>query len=149
MQKYKRVFTIVLDSLGIGEMKDSPEFGDEGVNTLRHIAEHTENFHIPNLQRLGIANLCELPNVSSVQIPMAKYAKLNEKSLGKDTMTGHWEMMGIYTVKPFQTFTETGFPKELIDELEKEPDARLLEIRVQVARRFWRSLRRKRFKRDI
>ena len=126
MQKYKRVFTIVLDSLGIGEMKDSPEYGDEGVNTLRHIAEHTENFHIPNLQRLGIANLCELPNVSSVQMPMAKYAKLNEKSLGKDTMTGHWEMMGIYTVKPFQTFTETGFPKELIDELEKRTGRKVI-----------------------
>ena len=126
MQKYKRVFTIVLDSLGIGEMKDSPEYGDEDVNTLRHIAERTEDFHIPNLQRLGIANLCELPNVQPVQMPMAKYAKLNEKSLGKDTMTGHWEMMGIYTVKPFQTFTDTGFPQELIDELEQRTGRKVI-----------------------
>ena len=126
MQKYRRIFTIVLDSLGIGEMKDSSEYGDEGVNTLRHIAEHTEDFHIPNLQRLGIANLCELPNIYPAQKPMAKYAKLNEKSLGKDTMTGHWEMMGIYTVKPFQTFTETGFPQELIDELEKRTGRKII-----------------------
>ena len=119
MRKYKRIFTIVLDSLGIGEMKDSSQYGDEGVNTLGHIAEYTKDFHIPNLQKLGIANLCELQNVLPSQKPMAKYAKLNEKSLGKDTMTGHWEMMGIYTDKPFQTFTETGFPQELIEELEK------------------------------
>lgn len=119
MKKYKRIFTIVLDSLGIGEMKDSSEYGDEGVNTLRHIAERAVDFNIPTLQKFGIANLCELPNISSVPAPMAKYTKLNERSLGKDTMTGHWEMMGLYTDKPFQTFTETGFPQELIEELEK------------------------------
>ena len=119
MKKYKRIFTIVLDSLGIGEMNDSSDFGDVGVNTLGHIAEHTKDFHIPNLQKLGIANLCELKGVPPVAEPIGKYTKLSERSLGKDTMTGHWEMMGIYTDKPFQTFTETGFPKELIDELSK------------------------------
>ena len=117
--QYKRIFTIVLDSLGIGEMADSKEYGDIGVNTLGHIAEHTEDFKIPNLQKLGIANLCELQGVEPVEKPLGKYTKLNEKSLGKDTMTGHWEMMGIYTDKPFQTFTEHGFPQELIDELSK------------------------------
>lgn len=117
MKKYKRIFTIVLDSLGIGEMKDSSNYGDVGVNTLGHIAEYTKDFHIPNLQKLGLANLCELKNVSAISQPIGKFAKLNERSLGKDTMTGHWEMMGIYTDKPFQTFTETGFPQELIDEL--------------------------------
>ena len=126
MQKYKRIFTIVLDSLGIGEMKDSPQYGDEGANTLQHIAECTGDLNIPNLQKLGIANLCTLPNVSSVQAPMAKYAKLNERSLGKDTMTGHWEMMGIYTQKPFQTFTDTGFPQELIEELEKRTGRKII-----------------------
>ena len=120
MRNYKRIFTIVLDSLGIGEMADSKEYGDIGVNTLGHIAEHTENFNIPNLQKLGIANLCELQGVEPVENPLGKYAKLNEKSLGKDTMTGHWEMMGIYTDKPFQTFTDHGFPQELIDELSKQ-----------------------------
>lgn len=119
VKKYKRIFTIVLDSLGIGEMEDSKDYGDVGVNTLGHIAEQTEDFKIPNLQKLGLANLCDLKGVVPVENPMGKYAKLNEKSLGKDTMTGHWEMMGIYTEKPFQTFTETGFPKELIDELSK------------------------------
>lgn len=119
MKRYKRIFTIVLDSLGIGEMADSKEYGDIGVNTLGHIAERTEDFHIPNLQKLGIANLCELAHVEAIENPIGKYTKLNEKSLGKDTMTGHWEMMGIYTDKPFQTFTEHGFPQELIDELSK------------------------------
>ena len=119
MKKYKRIFTIVLDSLGIGEMADSKDYGDVGVNTLGHIAEYTEDLSIPNLQQLGIANLCELKGVQAVENPLGKYAKLNEKSVGKDTMTGHWEMMGIYTDKPFQTFTENGFPKELIDELSK------------------------------
>lgn len=119
MKQYKRIFTIVLDSLGIGEMADSKEYGDVGVNTLGHIAEHTKDFKIPNLQKLGLANLCDLKGVESVEKPLGKYAKLNEMSLGKDTMTGHWEMMGIYTEKPFQTFTDTGFPQELIDELSK------------------------------
>ena len=119
MNKYKRIFTIVLDSLGIGEMDDSKDYGDSGVNTLGHIAEYTERLNIPNLQKLGIANLCQLKGVQAVEKPLGKYAKLNEKSVGKDTMTGHWEMMGIYTDKPFQTFTEHGFPKELIDELSK------------------------------
>ncbi len=119
MNKYKRIFTIVLDSLGIGEMDDSKDYGDSGVNTLGHIAEYTERLNIPNLQKLGIANLCELKGVQAVEKPLGKYAKLNEKSVGKDTMTGHWEMMGIYTDKPFQTFTEDGFPKELIDELSR------------------------------
>lgn len=119
MQNYKRIFTIVLDSLGIGEMKDSPDYGDMGVNTLGHIAEQTKDFHIPNLQKLGLANLCELDGVPAVAKPLGKYAKLREKSVGKDTMTGHWEMMGLHTTKPFQTFSENGFPQELIDELSK------------------------------
>ena len=82
MGKYKRIFTVVLDSLGIGEMKDSSEYGDVGVNTLGHIAENTKDFQIPNLQKLGIANLCELDGVLPIEYPLGKYAKLNEKSLG-------------------------------------------------------------------
>ena len=119
MKRYKRIFTIVLDSLAIGEMADSKEYGDTGVNTLGHIAEHTKDLKIPNLQKLGLANLCQLKGVEPAKQPLGKYTKLNEKSLGKDTMTGHWEMMGIYTDKPFQTFTENGFPQELINELSK------------------------------
>lgn len=119
MRKYKRIFTIVIDSLGIGEMDDSSDYGDVGVNTLGNIAEQTKDFHIPNLQKLGIANLCDLKGVKPVTKPLGKYAKLNEKSNGKDTMTGHWEMMGLHITKPFKTFTENGFPQELIDELSR------------------------------
>lgn len=117
--RYKRIFTIVLDSLGIGAMKDSPDYGDAGVDTLGHIADKTENLQIPNLQRLGIANLKKLHGIEPVEEPLGCYMRLEERSCGKDTMTGHWEMMGLRVTKPFKTFTETGFPKELIDELEK------------------------------
>lgn len=116
---YQRIFTIVLDSLGIGAMEDSPKYGDVGVDTLGHIAAHREHLQIPNLQRLGIANLKSLQGVEPVEHPLADYMRLQEKSCGKDTMTGHWEMMGLYVTKPFKTFTETGFPRELIEELEK------------------------------
>lgn len=118
MKKINRVFVIVIDSLGIGAMEDSPSFGDVGVNTLGHISETVETLAIPNLQKLGLANIIPLKQVASVEEPLAYYTKLEEKSLGKDTMTGHWEMMGLEVTKPFQTFTEHGFPKELIEELE-------------------------------
>jgi phosphopentomutase len=107
-------------------MPDSEKYGDVGVDTLGHIAENTKDFNIPNLRKLGIANLHNLNGVAAVEKPMAKFTKLNEKSLGKDTMTGHWEMMGIYTTKPFITFTENGFPKELIDELSKRTGRKII-----------------------
>ena len=119
MKRYKRIFTIVIDSLGIGAMDDAEKYGDIGVNTLGHIAESVDRLNIPNLQKLGIANLCKLKNIEPVAKPLGYYGELKETSVGKDTMTGHWEMMGLNIDKPFQTFTETGFPKELIDELEK------------------------------
>ena len=118
MQKFNRVFVVVMDSLGVGSMEDSPKFGDVDVNTLGHISEVVDSFEIPNLQKLGVANLIPLKNVAPVENPLGYYAKLNETSNGKDTMTGHWEMMGLNIEKPFQTFTETGFPPELIAELE-------------------------------
>lgn len=117
--RYKRIFTVVLDSLGIGAMKDSPDYGDAGVDTLGHIAEETENLQIPNLQRLGMANLKSLHGIEPAKNPLGCYMRLEERSCGKDTMTGHWEMMGLHVTKPFKTFTENGFPKELIDELER------------------------------
>ena len=119
MKEYKRVFVIVIDSLGIGAMPDGEKFGDVGVNTLGHISESVENFHIPTLQKLGMANLTPLRQVPAVENPLGYQAALRERSNGKDTMTGHWEIMGIETKKPFKTFTEHGFPKELIEELEK------------------------------
>ena len=118
-KKYKRIFTIVIDSLGVGALDDASAYGDAGTDTLGHIAEYASSLEIPNLKKLGIANLHSLKGMEPEEHPMGYYAKLNEASTGKDTMTGHWEMMGLHITKPFQTFTETGFPKELIDELSK------------------------------
>ncbi len=126
MKKYRRIFTVVLDSLGVGQAPDSPQYGDVGVDTLGHISEKMESFHIPNLQKLGIANLHPLKQVAPTEHPMARFAKLQEKSLGKDTMTGHWEMMGLYITQPFKTFTDTGFPPELIEELEKRTGRKII-----------------------
>lgn len=117
--RFNRVFVIVLDSLGIGPMADSARFDDAGADTLGHISETVEHLDIPNLQRLGLANLKDLKQVKPAEHPEGYFMAMNEASNGKDTMTGHWEMMGIRTDKPFITFTEHGFPKELIDELEK------------------------------
>lgn len=118
-KKYKRIFTIVIDSLGAGAMPDAAEYGDSGTDTLGHISESVDSFVIPNLQKLGMANLHPLKQVEAVAKPLAHYGKLREASTGKDTMTGHWEMMGLHITKPFKTFTDTGFPPELIAELEK------------------------------
>lgn len=117
MGKYKRVFTIVVDSLGAGALPDAADYGDAGTDTLGHISQYRKEFHIPNLQKIGIANLHPLKQVPAVEKPMGYYTYLYEASTGKDTMTGHWEMMGLHITKPFKTFTETGFPKELLDEL--------------------------------
>ena len=117
--KYKRIFTIVIDSLGIGAMEDAAMYGDEGSDTLGHIDEKMESFHIPNLRKLGLANLHPLKHVARIEEPIGLYTRLKEQSAGKDTMSGHWEMMGLRIQKPFQTFSENGFPKELIAELEK------------------------------
>ena len=117
--RFNRVFVIVLDSLGIGAMADAAKFDDVGADTLGHISDTVEHLNIPNLQKMGLANLKALKQVKPVDAPIAYYMAMNEASNGKDTMTGHWEMMGIRTDKPFITFTEHGFPKELIDELQK------------------------------
>ena len=119
MEKFRRIFVIVADSLGVGAMPDSPAFGDVGVNTLGHISQTADSFHIPTLQKLGLANITPLKQVPPASAPLAYYGKLCEKSNGKDTMTGPWEMMGLEVTRPFKTFTETGFPPELIRELEK------------------------------
>lgn len=117
MKKYKRIFTIVVDSLGVGALNDAADYGDVGTDTLGHISQSVETFEIPNLQKLGMANLHPLKQVAPVEKPMAYFTKMREASTGKDTMTGHWEMMGLHITTPFRTFTETGFPQELLDEL--------------------------------
>ncbi len=117
MKRYRRIFTVVIDSLGVGALPDAADYGDEGTDTLGHIARQMDTFHIPNLTKLGIANLHPLKQVEAIDRPLGYYTYLHEASTGKDTMTGHWEMMGLHITKPFRTFTENGFPKELLDEL--------------------------------
>lgn len=119
MKKYKRIFTVVLDSVGIGAASDAEAFGDAGADTLGHISRQVPGMKIPHLQSLGIANVHRLPHVRAAESTLGYYARLREASNGKDTMTGHWEMMGLHITTPFKTFTETGFPKELIDELSR------------------------------
>ena len=119
MKKYKRIFTVVLDSVGIGAAGDAEAFGDAGADTLGHISRQVPGMKIPHLQSLGIANVHRLPHVRAAESTLGYYARLREASNGKDTMTGHWEMMGLHITTPFKTFTETGFPKELIDELSR------------------------------
>ena len=114
-KKYKRVFLIVLDSVGVNHAIDSEKYGDKGANTLGHVIEKT-NVDLPNLSKFGFVNLALNKNDDVI----AYYTRGNEISNGKDTLTGHLELMGIETKKPFKTFTETGFPKELILELERQ-----------------------------
>ena len=126
--KYHRIFTIVIDSFGIGAMDNAADYGDVGCDTFGHIADKVPEIKIPNLIRMGLTQLHPAPVLTSPQPSecIGKYARLNEKSNGKDTMTGHWEMMGLEIKTPFQTFTDTGFPKELIEALEKETGHRVI-----------------------
>lgn len=130
MEKFSRIFVVVLDSLGVGAMPDAADFGDAGANTLGHIAAFRKQkrnpLQIPNLEKLGIGNILSLEGVKAAQNPLACYSAMRETSNGKDTMTGHWEMMGLNTVKPFKTFTEHGFPHELIQELEKRTGKKII-----------------------
>ena len=126
MSEYTRVFAIVLDSLGIGAMPDSRRFGDVGVDTFGHILERMGTLDIPNLQKLGFLNLHCGSGMSGAERPLGRYMRMAEASNAKDTMAGHWEMMGIRTESPFHTFTDTGFPPELIAELEKRCGKRVI-----------------------
>lgn len=106
-----------MDSVGIGEAPDAEKFGDKGADTLGHIAERMNGLNMPNLAKLGLSNIREIKGVPVAERPLAHYTKMQEASVGKDTMTGHWEIMGLNIDTPFQTFPQ-GFPKELIDEIE-------------------------------
>ena len=114
---FDRIFLIVCDSLGFGRATDASDFGDGDVDTIGHVAEAVGGLHIPNMERLGAGALRPVLGVRS-DICDGVVARLSERSRGKDTITGHWEMMGIVTDEPFITFTDTGFPDELIAELE-------------------------------
>ena len=118
--KFNRIFLIVCDSMGIGNAKDAKKYNDFGANTVGHICSICDGLNIPTLQNLGFGNLGDFKGVAKTQNPQAYILKLNEASNGKDTMTGHWEMMGLKTEKPFITFTETGFPQEFIELFEEK-----------------------------
>ncbi|WP_019244455.1 MULTISPECIES: phosphopentomutase [Bacillus] len=118
MKKFKRVHLIVMDSVGIGEAKDAAQFNDVGSHTLQHIAEYMNGLNVPNLAKLGLSNIEEILGVPKSDEPLAYYTKLQEKSVGKDTMTGHWEIMGLNIDKPFNVFPN-GFPAELIKQIEE------------------------------
>lgn len=100
---YKRIHLVVLDSVGIGEAPDAKEFGDEGANTLGHIAE-VAGLSVPNMQKMGLGNIAPLTGIDPVETPKAYYTKLEEQSVGKDTMTGHWEISGLRIDTPFRVF---------------------------------------------
>lgn len=119
MYKYNRIFTIVLDSLGIGNGRDAKEYHDENTNTLKHICDHFDSIQLTNLEGLGLGELGDFKGIYKLPGFLGDVAKLNEISNGKDTMTGHYEMMGLKVEKPFKTFTESGFPKAFIEEFER------------------------------
>lgn len=117
-RKYERVFLIVMDSVGIGALPDAKQYDDEGADTIGHIAAEMGGLNLPNLDRLGLSHIKDYKGATKPTVPLAYYGKMEEASVGKDTMTGHWEIMGLYIDQPFRTFPK-GFPQELLDELEK------------------------------
>ncbi|MGO4180977.1 phosphopentomutase [Paenibacillus sp. TAF43_2] len=123
--RFKRIFVIVMDSVGIGEAPDAEKFGDTGSHTLRHIAEKMNGLHVPVLSKLGLSHIDQIPGVPKVEQPLAYFTKMQEASNGKDTMTGHWEIMGIKIDVPFKVFPE-GFPNELINELEQKTGRKVI-----------------------
>ncbi|MBR7553313.1 phosphopentomutase [Allobacillus sp. GCM10007491] len=116
---FKRVFLIVMDSVGIGEAPDAKEFNDVGADTLGHIAEKMNGLNMPNMSKLGLSNIREIQGIEKAEQPQAHFTKMEEASSGKDTMTGHWEMMGLRIDQPFRTFPD-GFPNELIEKIESK-----------------------------
>ena len=123
---YKRIFVIVMDSVGCGYTEKSIEYGDINVNTIKHISEYNNGITLPTLEKLGFGNLTNIIGVNKNNNTIGAYGYMDELSIGKDTLTGHWEMMGIKTTTPFKTFTDTGFPKELIDKIEKETGHKII-----------------------
>lgn len=116
----KRAIVMVIDSMGTGAMPDCREFNDiPECNTLRNVCKFNNGLNVPNMEKMGLGNIQDYMGISNVENPTAQYGIMEEKSKGKDTTTGHWEMAGIISAKPFATFPN-GFPKELVDEFVKE-----------------------------
>ena len=122
---YKRVFLIVMDSVGIGESPDAEKYNDKGADTFGHIAEHCNGLHMPNMAKLGLSNIREIKGIDKAEKPLAYYTKMQEASAGKDTMTGHWEIMGLNIDTPFNVFPD-GFPEELISQLEEKTGRKII-----------------------
>ncbi|XJZ26109.1 phosphopentomutase [Bacillota bacterium Lsc_1132] len=125
LHPFKRIFLIVMDSVGIGEAPDAEKFGDKGADTLGHIAEKMNGLHMPNIGKLGLSNIRPIKGIEKAEKPLAVYTKMREASNGKDTMTGHWEIMGLNIKTPFKVFPD-GFPEELIAELEKRTGRKVI-----------------------
>lgn len=123
--KFKRVHVIVMDSVGIGEAPDAKAFGDEGSHTLRHTAEAVNGLNVPHLEKLGLGHIEDLPGIEKNTSPLAFYGKMQEASVGKDTMTGHWEIMGLNIDQPFKVYPN-GFPEELIRQLEEKTGRKVI-----------------------
>jgi phosphopentomutase len=122
---YKRIFLVVMDSVGIGEAPDAEQFGDKGSDTLGHIAEKMNGLNMPNMGKLGLSHIREIKGIEKVEKPLAFYTKMQEASNGKDTMTGHWEIMGLNIQTPFRVFPD-GFPEDLISELESRTGRKVI-----------------------
>ncbi|TYR82523.1 phosphopentomutase [Priestia megaterium] len=122
---YKRIFLIVMDSVGIGESPDAEKYNDKGADTLGHIAEHRNGLNMPALGKLGLSNIREIKGIQKAEKPLAFYTKMQEASAGKDTMTGHWEIMGLRIDTPFNVFPD-GFPDELISQLEEKTGRKII-----------------------
>lgn len=122
---FKRIHLVVMDSVGIGEAPDAKSFGDEGSDTLGHIAERMGGLKMPNMEKLGLSNIRPIKGISPVDKPTAHFGKLQEASVGKDTMTGHWEIMGLNIDKPFKVYPD-GFPQELIQALEEKTGRKVI-----------------------
>lgn len=122
---FDKITVIVLDSVGIGELPDADKFGDKGSHTLGHILEKVPGTRLPNMQKLGLGNIAELPGLAPAEQPAAYFGKMAEVSSGKDTMTGHWELMGLKIETPFQTYPN-GFPRDLVARFEQETGRKMI-----------------------
>lgn len=129
MSPFNRVFLIVLDSVGIGAAKDAHLYGDEGANTLGNIAKWMGGLNLPQLEQLGLGNIAPIQGVEPTDTPLAYYTKMAEASVGKDTMTGHWELAGLHINQPFRTFPN-GFPATLINEIERRTNRKVIGNKV-------------------
>lgn len=123
--RFDRIALIVLDSVGIGEMPDAASFGDAGASTIAHIIERVKDLSLPNMRRLGLDRIAELPGWEPDGNAAGYYGKMAEASVGKDTMTGHWELAGLKVTVPFRTFPE-GFPPELIEAFEERTGRKVI-----------------------